>query len=343
MILGIPSVDWIHPSVRDTVIEYLMDHDFDRQRFLATARASGAVIALSTAGGSQGTLQRPLLRNDADWDALAETVLRIASSSDIVEQYVLLQGVGEALRASKDDEEVATLIRSLTVELLSGLRSSWDIRTEAITLGALRLFYDLSIRVGCLVPSPNLSPTWRQLVDNLESALNDRVQYFSLDNASSWIRLVKILRENEPRFLRIEITDTGMDGRVRGVINWIKDWCDTLAVLDVNETEVVEERPVIVEAPAEPGVDESDEIFILREAAGVINEIIDLDDEFVQAGNELIDAIQEQRDVRKTREGKYSEWKSERDSDYIEDEDSSPAARTQGSGDFDIVEFFSDL
>jgi hypothetical protein len=342
MILKVPIVDWVHPSVRDTVIEYLMDHDFDRQRFLATANASGAVMALSTAGGAQGTLQRPLLRDIGDWDALSETVRRIGSGGDIAEQYVLLQGVGEALRAS-DDGEVDALIRNLTIGFLARLRSSWDIRTEAIIIGAMRLFYDSSIRVGYLVPSPNLSPTWQHLVDDLESALKGGVQYFNLDKVGRWINMIKILRENEPRFLRIEMTEMELESRIQKIFHWIKDWSDGLLVLAAHETEVIEQVPIIVEAPVEPDVDESDEMHRLQEAVSVTNELIDLSDELTQAGNELVDAMQEQHDVRQTREEEYYEWKSERDANDDVDQDSSSTARAQGSGDFDIAEFFSDL
>lgn len=335
------SVDWVHPSVRDTVIEYLMDHDAYRQRFLATARASGAVIALSTAGGALGTRQRPLLRSTADWDALDETIRRIGSSTDIREQHILLQGVGEALRASKGDEVVSNLTRNLTIGLLSALRISWDSMTTAVTIEALALYYDFSVKVGYPIASPNLSPTWRDTIAKLESALNDEISHRGLDNVSRWLRMVKLLRDNEPRFLRIEMTEAEIEDRIQNIFSWIRDFFDGLTLLVEGEIEVYEEDEETIEIPVQPDSNESEEIYLLKDATDVIIESIDLAAKFAKMGDELIEQMQKQAEVREARESEYDNWNWDQ-RDRVND-DSLSTARAQGSGDFDIVEFFSDL
>jgi hypothetical protein len=147
------AADWVHPSVRDTIIEYLMTHDSYRERFLATAQASGAVMALSTAGGARGNLDRPLLRNIEDWNALNGTVKRIGSSGNFREQFVMLQGIQEAIRTSKSERDEYDLIRTLAIAILHAIHASWGTQTKGVTVRALRIFYELSVQVDFLVPS----------------------------------------------------------------------------------------------------------------------------------------------------------------------------------------------
>ena len=65
-------VDWVHPSWRDLVIEELAEDAETRRHFLARCGVDGAAIALSGSGGAEGARERPLLREDADWDALGD-------------------------------------------------------------------------------------------------------------------------------------------------------------------------------------------------------------------------------------------------------------------------------
>ena len=65
-------VDWVHPSWRDLVIESLAADPSERRRFLRRCGVDGAAIALSTEGGAAGERARPLLQQDADWDALGD-------------------------------------------------------------------------------------------------------------------------------------------------------------------------------------------------------------------------------------------------------------------------------
>ena len=65
-------VEWVHPSWRDLVIESLAADGEARRHFLPRCGVDGVAIALSWGGGASGERERPLLRCDADWDALGD-------------------------------------------------------------------------------------------------------------------------------------------------------------------------------------------------------------------------------------------------------------------------------
>jgi hypothetical protein len=340
------AADWVHPSVRDTIIEYLRTHDSYRERFLATAQASGAVMALSTAGGAHGNLDRPLLRNLEDWNALKDTIKRIGSSSDFREQYVLIQGVEEAVRSSKSEKDAYDLIRTLAIELLSAVRDSWGSPTKGVTVRALRLFYSLSVQIDYLVPSPNLHPIWREVATSVELALSGNVGSSGLDRANQWIAIVKLLRENEPRFLLMRINEAaesktaGIDQTLRRVLEWVREWSEGLEDLDQDETRWVEESGNLIEIPIEPDPYESDEAFTLTEAIDAVEAVMEMSDELAENASDLIYKMQGQREAREARQAQWEAWDEEQSRDAYEQPETEIEDETRP---FDITEFFSDL
>ena len=95
-------VDWVHPSWRDLVIESLAADPAERWRFLRRTGVDGAAIALSTEGGAAGERARPLLQQDADWDALGDGLYTLCADIDEAGAVRLL----EVLAAAGDDPEV---------------------------------------------------------------------------------------------------------------------------------------------------------------------------------------------------------------------------------------------
>ena len=88
------SVTWVHPSWRDVAIEALAEDAGERQRFLHACEVDGLALALSVAGGAAGERSLPLLREDADWDALGDRmhdVLRYGRDEDVVRLLDVLE------------------------------------------------------------------------------------------------------------------------------------------------------------------------------------------------------------------------------------------------------------
>ena len=91
-------VEWVHPSWRDLVIESLAADDEARRRFLRHCGVDGAAVALSCGGGAAGERERPLLRCDADWDALGDGLYALCHDFGEAEAIQLLGVLDDAGR-----------------------------------------------------------------------------------------------------------------------------------------------------------------------------------------------------------------------------------------------------
>src|SRR4051794_27688522 len=73
-----PGFQWVHPSWRDLVIEYLVGNAAERAHFLEHMSIHGILLAISGGGGAEGTREFPLLVDAKDWSLLAEVCARVA-------------------------------------------------------------------------------------------------------------------------------------------------------------------------------------------------------------------------------------------------------------------------
>jgi hypothetical protein len=169
------SVDWVHPSVRDTVIEYLIDHEAERSKFLTTTNTNGFLLALSTSGGSDGTRAFPLVRSKDDWTVLQQTAVHLGATATISEQNALLRGTATALAwASTQRRPDLDSMRTLGVALLTSLTNAWSQEAANITQANLRQFYDLTVELKKLLPSPPLDGTWRRSRASVDAVIQSQ-------------------------------------------------------------------------------------------------------------------------------------------------------------------------
>jgi len=61
---------WIHPSIRDLVINFLIESKTERHNFLRSCSISGVSLAISVGGGGEGTRLVPLLLEAVDMEIL---------------------------------------------------------------------------------------------------------------------------------------------------------------------------------------------------------------------------------------------------------------------------------
>src|SRR5581483_7282414 len=92
------SVTWVHPSWRDLVIDELAADLDARQRFLSRSSIDGVLLGISTAGGAAGARDLPLLREDADWDVLADRLSVLVPELDDPDLARLLTSLDTAAR-----------------------------------------------------------------------------------------------------------------------------------------------------------------------------------------------------------------------------------------------------
>jgi hypothetical protein len=178
-------VDWVHPSWRDLVIESLASNPEERRRFLSHTGVDGAAVALSTEGGREGERRRPLLQDDADWDALGDG-LHALCGNDIDEPEAIL-----LLRALADvelDAEAENLIR------LALKRLGWS--GKALSVDAIGAWTAVSAKLDPPPEPPAVAMTWLELEP---AAAPDTPT--EMEQMSDWLRLAELLHRHDPELL----------------------------------------------------------------------------------------------------------------------------------------------
>jgi hypothetical protein len=189
-------IAWVHPSWRDLVIERLAADAAGRREFLAACGVEGALLALSVAGGSEGERALPLLRADADWDALADglhVLLRDADDPDLVR---LLSAPAEAIEAGVEGGEAREL-QALARTCLEQVRDRWDAGHRPLALAPLEAWFEVQARLLDPPRAPQIAPTWIELLPDAE--LGDPVE---AARAADWLGLTELLAQHAPDKLR---------------------------------------------------------------------------------------------------------------------------------------------
>jgi hypothetical protein len=169
-------VEWVHPSWRDLVIESLAQDAEARRHFLARCGVDGAALALSGAGGASGDRERPLLREDADWDALGDGLYGLCSDLGEAEAAQLL-GV---LEAAGEHAEVLALAR------LALDRLGWA--GKAVSVDAIAAWAPLAARLDPRPEPPALALTWLELEPHALPETPEELERFA-----DWVRLAEVL------------------------------------------------------------------------------------------------------------------------------------------------------
>jgi hypothetical protein len=333
------TIDWVHPSVRDVAINYLMSHDAERRQFLLTALSPGIVLALSTAGGVRGERAFPLARTTADWAAIerrVEELLRGASPDD---QLALMRGLLSPLTEPSLGSSERSRLGHLVALSLDTIAADWDTREAALPRAALATFFELSSQARVHTRCPRLDPSW----DKLATAATVAAQRGRVDkvtNAYEWLRLAQLLLDNEPRFLRAVGWPIEHYGILEKWRELIAARVDAMWDLDEDETEEYEVHDgQWATLPVEPSSEEEEERGWLEVA-----------DDFLRLARSLAlfspvevedthQAVEEHLSARQTR---HERWEEEGPRDGEPDYDRD-AVRSPPGSDFDIDAFFSDL
>ena len=174
----------MHPSWRDLVIESLAADGEERRHFLSRCGVDGAAIALSWGGGATGERERPLLRCDADWDALGDGLYHLCRELDeagAIELLGVLDDAGEF-------DEVLALARLVLDRL--------DWAGKAISVDAIAAWAPLAIKLDPRPDPPAIAMTWLELEP--DDVPKTPVE---LERFADWVRLASILHEHDRELL----------------------------------------------------------------------------------------------------------------------------------------------
>jgi hypothetical protein len=177
-------VDWVHPSWRDLVIQSLVANAEERRRFLSRCGVDGAAVALSTAGGSEGERVRPLLRDDADWDALGDALYHLCPELDEAEATRLLNVLADV----HDGPELLALAEMVLKRL------GWS--GKAVSVDAIGAWVALSARLDPRPDPPAVAMTWLELEPSRPPETPEEIE-----RMADWLRLAELLSERAPELL----------------------------------------------------------------------------------------------------------------------------------------------
>ena len=187
-------VEWVHPSWRDLVIGRLKDDADARREFIKRAGVHGAVLALSTAGGSAGERRLPLIGADEDWDALTDRLYRLIPEVEPAELVMVLTALTETIDDLAGTEAVGEA-RAVARAALSRATSLWDAAHAPIPLLALDGWVALARRIKPRPSLPDLSITWVELLPARAPELDD---HGSLERFAEWLWLCQLLSGYDP-------------------------------------------------------------------------------------------------------------------------------------------------
>lgn len=327
-------IDWIHPSVRDVVIEHLASGHEDRQRFLRTTNEAGIALALSIGGGVEGERVRPLLQTPGDWAIVMDRILEIVTQGNISSHTGLMRRISDALEVEQPSGSNLDQLRSTATTLIDAVTTEWDRRNTAVPPSAWEVFFSLQIDAGVWSPAPNPKRSWDHIVNLAQSlsAEDDLTPFTDL------AKLCRVLERFERRFLRIvnypaclselaEEVDLEISSRVKQMPN-LADEEDVEAVFDDGHTETM---------PVEPDSAELDDREWLGEADDLLDVLRTLEFVMTPSTLECAESIRDGFATRTERKERFDNFDPDRgDWDY-----SSDSRRTADT--FSIDAFFADL
>ena len=189
---SINSVNWIHPSYRDLVIEELASNTRMRQHFLKNMSLEGVKLVFSRAGGAHGTRDLPLLQEPADLELAQQRCAKIATSNG----RIALQILNVICDCFNQDKTQPPFRSSPFLEkMCDSVRETWNQSRYAFTSDELRTFARLTIGLDHLVPLPSLDVAWKHTVERIRSAAE-------VSDWEEFVSMVTVIENSEPRFLQ---------------------------------------------------------------------------------------------------------------------------------------------
>jgi len=166
---GGTSVDWIHPSYRDLVIDELIQNADLRNTFLRRASLVGVKLAVSDTGGQYGNRRLPFIRSAESWDVLQERCLSLVKA-DAGDREVL-ETLANAASQSASPEQASKWAR-MTALVCKAVREKWDTQGRLLDAADIEAFAKARSHAEPKPTMPNLRQTW----DTLDARFRESVR-----------------------------------------------------------------------------------------------------------------------------------------------------------------------
>lgn len=243
-------VSWVHPSVRDLVIEEIISGEATRREFLLRSGTRGVMLALSVGGGESGRRKLPLLQSQGDWLALLDRISDLISDGDRYQVHQMLVLGVDALRVAQSDQVVksrAMELKGVARHIAERALARWRTSGETFSGADLSSFFQLSTLGSVPLECPDLGASWESVRDDLVSALElESNGEAVVEAARRFEYFLLVVAANEPRWLGLLISESDLS-RLRGeVAESVRETADSLgepAVFDEDDPEEYEEEP----------------------------------------------------------------------------------------------------
>jgi len=244
------TTEWIHPSYKDLVIEELGKSRSLQMDYFQNIGLEGIKLAISEKGGVRGERSFPLMQFPESWDLLKKRCLALPKILSVEEITEMLVSFRNSLLAVKDENSKAELLEMISL-VCQMAKEKWDSERVKLTSEQLEAYCEASLLLKSLPPIPDIQMSWdrdenafRYSIDEAESE-----KYFSPDHLNQFVRLARVIQDNEPRFLR----QIGFPSKFAG------DFVRLISILE----EEIDSAPFL------------DSVTDLRDEAGRINSIVD--------------------------------------------------------------------
>jgi len=198
----IEIINWTHPSYKDLVIDELITDSNLHIQFMQAMPLEGIKLAISDTGGAAGNRRLPLMISELSWRLLFERCVELSKELVPNDAADLLRFLTNAASSAHSQEDTQRLVNILE-HVCEGCRIKWNETAVALTGYELLAYCEASSLVSPLPPMPQLNATWGDIVGVLERVLEgyDDADRLEPDSIETWAEIVKVIQENEPRFL----------------------------------------------------------------------------------------------------------------------------------------------
>ncbi len=198
-LLGRPTVDWIHPSYRDLVIDELVQDAQLRTTFLKRASLEGIKLAISDTGGKSGERRLPFIRSAESWDVLRARSLSLAEIEN--KQRELLQALSNAASQETAPDNKRRWDRLLRA-VCNVVKESWDSQQKVLRAADLRAFGQARGGLDPMPTLPNLDTTWETLAELFREST--RYEPFDFEPFDELTDFAEAVKEVLPEYLSLK-------------------------------------------------------------------------------------------------------------------------------------------
>jgi hypothetical protein len=199
---GPESVDWIHPSCKDLVIEELARQPQLRDAFLRVMSLAGIKIAISSAGGAEGNRMFPFLTSIQSWGILQERCASVISTGSDDEITDLLRVLAEAHPKAPTQHARHQVERALGMAC-AGARTKWDRDGLSISTEGLAAYCEAGSCLPAMPDLPRIEFSWREREAKIRGKIQKSENIFDLDvdNVCDWARFASVVIAINPRLI----------------------------------------------------------------------------------------------------------------------------------------------